>query len=395
MNLSGQHILLGVTGGIAAYKAPDLVRRLRQAGAEVRVVLTAGARAFVTPLTFQAVSHQPVHTDLLDPEAEAGMGHLELARWADRVIVAPASADAMARLAHGLAGDLLTTLCLATRAPITVCPAMNHIMWQSAATVANTEILRHRGMQILGPVDGPLAEGESGPGRLMEPADIVAALTVPGALTGQTVLITAGPTREPIDAVRFIANRSSGRMGFAVAAAAADAGAQVILIAGPTAQPTPPGVTRIDVETATDMHAATLSRAADSDLVIAAAAVADYRVARPADGKVRKADTPPSLELIPNPDVVRDVAEIVDGPFTVGFAAETHEVIDHARDKLTDKGLDMIAANQVGEGRGFEVSENTLEVLWQTGQQTIGPMPKERLGRALIALIGERFHATR
>ncbi|RZU99323.1 bifunctional phosphopantothenoylcysteine decarboxylase/phosphopantothenate--cysteine ligase CoaBC [Spiribacter vilamensis] len=395
MNLSGQHILLGVTGGIAAYKAPDLVRRLRQAGAEVRVVLTAGAQAFVTPLTFQAVSHQPVHTDLLDPEAEAGMGHLELARWADRVIIAPASADAMARLAHGLAGDLLTTLCLATRAPITVCPAMNHVMWQAAATVANTETLRRRGVDLLGPMDGPLAEGESGPGRLMEPADIVTALTVPGDLAGRAVVITAGPTREPIDAVRFIANRSSGRMGFAIAAAAAAAGARVILVAGPTALATPPGVTRIDVETAVEMHAAALHHAADSDLFIAAAAVADYRVAAPADHKVRKADAPPALELVPNPDIVREVAAMADGPFTVGFAAETHDVIDHARDKLTAKDLDMIAANQVGAGLGFEVGENTLEVIWPTGRKTLGPMTKERLGEALLALIGERFHAAR
>jgi phosphopantothenoylcysteine decarboxylase/phosphopantothenate--cysteine ligase len=393
MQLSGQNILLGVTGGIAAYKAPDLVRRLRQAGAEVRVVLTEGAQAFVTPLTFQAVSHLPVHTDLLDPAAEAGMGHLELARWADHVVIAPASADAIARLAHGLAGDLLTTLCLATRAPVTVCPAMNHVMWESAATSANIAILRERRMRILGPVDGPLAEGESGPGRLMEPADIVAALSTPGALDGRTLLMTAGPTREPIDAVRFIANRSSGRMGFAIAAAAAAAGARVTLVAGPTALPTPPGVTRIDVETALGMQAATLSRASDHELFIAAAAVADYRVATPADHKVRKSDAPPTLALTPNPDIVREVAALPGGPFTVGFAAETHDVLDHARAKLADKGLDMIAANQVGEGVGFEVSDNTLDVLWAAGHERLGPMPKERLAEALVTLIGAHYHA--
>jgi phosphopantothenoylcysteine decarboxylase/phosphopantothenate--cysteine ligase len=395
MSLSGQNILLGVTGGIAAYKAPDLVRRLRQAGAAVRVVLTTGAQAFVTPLTFQAVSHQPVHTDLLDPEAEAGMGHLELARWADRVIIAPASADAMARLAHGLAGDLLTTLCLATRAPLCICPAMNHVMWQSAATRANAETLQQRGMQLLGPVEGPLAEGESGPGRLMEPADIVAALDTPGSLQGRSVLVTAGPTREPIDAVRFIANRSSGRMGFAVAGAAAAAGATVTLIAGPSEQPTPPGVERIDVETATEMHAATLERAGDVELFIAAAAVADYRVAQPADHKVRKSDAPPTLSLVRNPDIVGDVAALPTAPFTVGFAAETHDVIDHARAKLTAKGLDMIAANRVGEGLGFEVSDNALDVLWAGGHQRLGPMAKDRLAAALIELIGAHCHADR
>lgn len=395
MSLSGQNILLGVTGGIAAYKAPDLVRRLRQAGAAVRVVLTTGAQAFVTPLTFQAVSHQPVHTDLLDPEAEAGMGHLELARWADRVIIAPASADAMARLAHGLAGDLLTTLCLATRAPLCICPAMNHVMWQSAATRANAETLQQRGMQLLGPVEGPLAEGESGPGRLMEPADIVAALDTPGSLQGRSVLVTAGPTREPIDAVRFIANRSSGRMGFAVAGAAAAAGATVTLIAGPSEQPTPPGVQRIDVETATEMHAATLERAGDVELFIAAAAVADYRVAQPADYKVRKSDAPPTLSLVRNPDIVGDVAALPTAPFTVGFAAETHDVIDHARAKLTAKGLDMIAANRVGEGLGFEVSDNALDVLWAGGHQRLAPMAKDRLAAALIELIGAHCHAER
>jgi len=395
MRLTDQNILLGVTGGIAAYKAPDLVRRLRESGARVRVVLTRGAQAFVTPLTFQAVSHEPVHTDLLDPEAEAGMGHLELARWADRVIIAPASADAMARLAHGLAGDLLTTLCLATRAPICVCPAMNHVMWQSAATAANAATLRDRGMQLLGPVDGPLAEGESGPGRLMEPGDIVAALDTPGALAGRSVVITAGPTREPIDAVRFIANRSSGRMGFAVAAAAARAGATVTLIAGPGQQPTPPGVQRIDVETATEMHAATLDRAREADLFIAAAAVADYRVAQPADHKVRKSDAPPTLTLQPNPDIVGDVAALPTPPFTVGFAAETHDVTDHARAKLEAKGLDMIAANQVGEGLGFEVSENTLDVLWASGHRRLGPLGKAQLAEALIELIGAHCHGPR
>ncbi|MEX0431252.1 bifunctional phosphopantothenoylcysteine decarboxylase/phosphopantothenate--cysteine ligase CoaBC [Spiribacter insolitus] len=395
MSLSGKRILLGVTGGIAAYKAPDLVRRLRDAGAEVRVVLTAGAEAFVTPLTFQAVSHQPVHTDLLDPDAEAGMGHIELARWADRIVIAPATADAMARIAHGLADDLLTTLCLATEAPITLCPAMNHVMWRAPATRANADLLQARGMVLLGPAEGPLAEGESGPGRLMEPRDIVDALSRPSALQNQSILITAGPTREPIDAVRFIANRSSGRMGFAIAAAAATAGSQVTLIAGPSALPTPPGVTRIDVETALEMHAATLTRAAEADIFVAAAAVADYRVAEPATNKVKKTDAPSSLPLTANPDIVRDVAAMPDGPFTLGFAAETDDLLEHARGKLAAKGLDMIAANQVGDGLGFDVDENRLEVLWTGGGATLGPMPKRRLAAALIELLGEHWHAAR
>ena len=395
MSLSGRRILLGVTGGIAAYKAPDLVRRLRDAGADVRVVLTAGAQAFVTPLTFQAVSHQPVHTDLLDPDAEAGMGHIELARWADHVVIAPATADAMARIAHGLADDLLTTLCLATEAPITLCPAMNHVMWRAAATRANADLLQSRGMTMLGPADGPLAEGESGPGRMMEPRDIVDALSGPSVLANRTILITAGPTREPIDAVRFIANRSSGRMGFAIAAAAAMAGARVTLIAGPSALPTPAGVTRVDVQTALEMHSATLSRAEAADIFVAAAAVADYRVAEPATGKVKKTDAPPSLQLTPNPDIVRDVAAMPDAPFTLGFAAETDDLIHHAQGKLNAKGLDMIAANRVGDGLGFEVDDNQLEVIWNGGGATLGPMPKRQLATALIKLLGEHWHAAR
>lgn len=401
MSLFAKRIVLGVSGGIAAYKAPDLVRRLRDAGAEVRVVLTQGAQAFITPLTFQAVSHQPVHTDLLDPEAEAGMGHLELARWADQIVIAPASADLLAKLAHGHANDLLTTLCLATEAPITLCPAMNHIMWQAPATEANIHTLETRGVHLLGPIEGPLAEGESGPGRLMEPLDIVAALNgaagaVPSvaALSDKRVLITAGPTREPIDPVRFLANRSSGRMGFAVAEAAARAGAQVTLVTGPSQLSAPRDVTRVDVETAEQMHREVLTRAAQADLFIAAAAVADYRVAAPADHKVKKTETAQHLELVPNPDILRDVAALSDGPFTVGFAAETQAIVDNARRKLTDKGLDLIAANAVGEQQGFDVSDNTLQVLWSDGQATLGPAPKTQIASELIELIGARLDAT-
>lgn len=394
MAVSAERIVLGVTGGIAAYKAPDLVRRLRDAGAEVRVVLTHGAQAFVSPLTFQAVSHQAVRTDLLDPEAEAGMGHLELARWADHVVIAPASADCLARLAAGLADDLLTTLCLATEAPITVCPAMNHVMWNAAATRDNLATLERRGIQFIGPDDGSLAEGEFGPGRLVEPTEIVRRLTAPesGPLAGHHVLITAGPTHEPIDPVRFIANRSSGRMGFAVAAAARQAGARVTLVAGPCEQATPPGVQRVDVETAMDMHQAVMAHVHECEVFIATAAVADYRVASPETQKLKKAAGPPSLALTLNPDILAEVAALPDGPFTVGFAAETHHLEDHARDKLTTKGLDMIAANQVGEGQGFGVPDNALSVLWRQGQQSLGPAPKSRLAHQLIALVGEKLH---
>lgn len=395
MNLSGKHIILGVSGGIAAYKSPDLVRRLREAGAVVRVVLTRGAEAFVTPLTFQAVSHQPVHTHLLDAEAETGMGHLELARWADQVVIAPATADFMARLAHGIADDLLTTLCLATEAPITLCPAMNHIMWQAQATQANSHVLVQRGVRMLGPIEGALAEGESGPGRLMEPRDIVSALqsaTSHPAISGKRILITAGPTHEPIDPVRFIANRSSGRMGFALAQAATHAGAQVTLVTGPVRLTTPAGVERIDVKTAEQMHDSVMQQVEQADIFIAAAAVADYRAQATADRKIKKSEAPKALQLTPNPDILQAVANLPNGPFTVGFAAETDSVREHAQAKLAQKRLDMIAANQVGDGIGFDVETNTLEVIWANGEQRLGPANKAQVAEALIQLIGERLN---
>lgn len=399
MTLVGERIILGVSGGIAAYKAPDLVRRLRERGAEVRVVLTRGAEAFITPLTFQAVSHQPVHSELLDPEAEAGMGHLELARWADRVLIAPASADLIARLAAGLADDLLTTLCLATEAPLIVCPAMNHIMWQAPATQANTQQLIDRSVTMLGPETGELAEGESGPGRLMEPSAIVSALealpqpAASTALAGRSILVTAGPTHEPIDPVRFIANRSSGRMGFAIAAAARGAGASVTLVAGPSALATPRGVERIDVETANQMHDAVMDNVGNCAVLIAAAAVADYRLEAPSEQKIKKSAQPTTLALVPNPDIVTAVADLADGPFTVGFAAETESALEHARDKRLTKGLDMIAANTVGPGQGFDVDDNCLTVLWGDQQRTLGPAAKTEVAKALIELIGEQLDA--
>ncbi|MCP1727856.1 phosphopantothenoylcysteine decarboxylase/phosphopantothenate--cysteine ligase [Natronospira proteinivora] len=395
-DLNGKNILLGVTGGIAAYKAPDLVRRLRERGATVQVVMTAGAEAFVTPMTFQAVSHRPVRTHLWDREAEMAMGHIELARWADRIVIAPATADFMARLAHGLADDLLSTLCLASEAPITFCPAMNPVMWAHPATRTNLATLESRGAAFIGPADGPMAENESGPGRLVEPEEIARQLdgSGEGPLSGKTVLITAGPTREAVDPVRYLSNRSSGRMGFAVAEAAARAGAQVKLVTGPVHLPTPAGVERVDVETAEEMRQAVTDRAASADVFIAAAAVADYRVPRIAEHKLKK-DTDGELHEIPlerNPDILAEVAAMTDKrPFSVGFAAETRDLEKHARKKLERKKLDLIAANLVGRDRGFDREENELLLLDQQGSQALGAGSKRALAGKLIAEIAARL----
>jgi phosphopantothenoylcysteine decarboxylase/phosphopantothenate--cysteine ligase len=395
-SLANKHVLLGVTGGIAAYKAAELTRRLRDAGADVRVAMTAAAREFVTPLTFQALSGNPVHTDLLDPRAEAAMGHIELARWADCVLVAPASADFIARLAHGLADDLLATLCLATDAPVALAPAMNRVMWSNPATQANCDTLNSRAVRLFGPGAGDQACGEEGPGRMLEPDALVAMLAetfVSGELAGLKVLITAGPTREAIDPVRYISNRSSGRMGFALARAATEAGANVTLVSGPVTLPTPANVTRIDVETAEDMCAAVLQKS--PDIVIACAAVADYRPAKTATRKIKKSGQPFSLEMIPNPDVVAAVTAMARPPFTVGFAAETEDLTTHAQTKLTVKQLDMIAANLVGVGRGFECEDNALEVFWPGGHQSLPSASKAQLARDLIGLIARRYRLQR
>jgi phosphopantothenoylcysteine decarboxylase/phosphopantothenate--cysteine ligase len=409
---SPKRIVLGVTGGIAAYKAPDLVRRLRERGAEVQVVLSAGAQHFVQPLTFQAVSHLPVRSDLWDREAEMAMGHLEIARWAELVLIAPATADALARLATGQASDLLSTLCLATKAPLVVAPAMNWRMWQHPATQANVAALAARGVRILGPASGPLAEGESGMGRMLEPAEIAglvmgsagAARGAPGAssaveasgeldgsLDGKRVIVTAGPTREPIDPVRFLTNRSSGKMGFAVAAAAAEAGAKVLLVAGPVQLPTPAGVERIDVETAAEMHGAVMARLKDCDLFIGAAAVSDYTPATPSAHKIKKLSAHMELMLERTPDILGAVAASAPRPFCVGFAAETDELDLHARAKLRDKQLDMVAANKVGGGQAFDRDDNALTVYWRDGKQELPLAPKPALARDLIALIAERM----
>ncbi len=415
--LAHKRILLGVTGGIAAYKSVDLTRRLREAGAETQVAMTPAATAFVTPLTFQAVSGRPVRTELLDANAEAGMGHIELARWANLILIAPASADFIARLAHGLANDLLSTLCLATDRPIALAPAMNRLMWQNPATQDNCRLLARRGVTLWGPGVGEQACGEIGAGRMLEPLElrnlvvhmigvreqsaespprtplVEPALLAPHDLQGLTVLLTAGPTREALDPVRFISNRSTGRMGFAVAEAAALAGARVMLVSGPVSLKTPPGVERMDVESAVEMHAAVMQRVRQADIFIATAAVADYRAASPADQKIKKTRDALTLELVRNPDILTEVAALRSHrPFTVGFAAETHDVVHYAEDKRRRKNLDLIAANQVGvAGSGFESEQNELHVLWEGGEKVLPLADKTLLGQQLVALIAERY----
>ena len=397
--MQGKRILLGVTGGIAAYKSAELVRRLRERGADVQVVMTAAAREFIGPLTFQALSGRPVRTDLWDSAAEAAMGHIELARWAEAVLVAPATADFIARLAQGRADDLLATLCLASAAPIAVAPAMNRLMWANAATVANIEKLRVRGVQILGPAEGAQACGEVGEGRMLEPTELAerleALLPATGPLRGRRVLITAGPTRERIDPVRFISNRSSGKMGFAVAQAAREAGAEVVLVSGPVALPTPPGVRRVDVETAEAMHAAVEAEVASADIFISTAAVADYRPAHPSGQKIKKTSERLQLEMERTIDVLASVAARPNRPFVVGFAAETESVEHNARAKLLRKNLDMIAANEVSHTKGFDCEDNHLIVLWREARRDLGAGPKIALARELVQLIANSYAEAR
>jgi phosphopantothenoylcysteine decarboxylase / phosphopantothenate---cysteine ligase len=392
--MQGKRILLGVTGGIAAYKSPDLVRRLRERGAEVQVVMTKAAGEFVTPMTFQAVSGRPVRADLWDPAAEAAMGHIELARWAELVIIAPATAGFLARLATGQADDLLTTLCLATEAPIAVAPAMNRIMWANPATQANIATLSQRCVGVFGPAAGDQACGEVGEGRMLEPLEIIdrmdTLLAPSGPLRGKRVLITAGPTRERIDPVRFISNRSSGKMGFAVAQAARSAGAEVILVSGPVSLPTPPGVQRIDCESAVDMLNAVLKEVGKADVFISTAAVADYKPARPADQKIKKASDRMDLEMERTTDILATVAAGPERPpLVVGFAAETEAVEQNARTKLLKKNLDMIAANEVGDDKVFECDDNHLIVLSRTARHDLGSASKCALAQRLVALIAE------
>jgi phosphopantothenoylcysteine decarboxylase/phosphopantothenate--cysteine ligase len=393
-------ILLGVSGGIAAYKSVELVRRLRERGSEVQVVMTAAAQAFVTPLTFQAVSGRPVRSALLDPEAEAGMDHISLARWADRVLVAPASAHLIARLAHGLADDLLTTLILASTAPLALAPAMNHRMWLHPATQANCNLLRARGATLIGPDWGDQACGETGPGRMAEPAALVERLLAADAessqsLAGRRVLLTAGPTREAIDPVRYVGNRSSGKMGYALATALAELGAAVTVVSGPATASAPAGFELVSAESALEMQQAVMARVGDCQLFVAAAAVADYRPEIKAGAKLKKDADAMTLRLVRNPDILAAVAALPSPPFTVGFAAETDDLEAHATQKLAAKGLDMIAANRVGGGTGgFESDDNALLVLWPDGRRELPMMPKPPLAMALAKLIAERYAAS-
>ncbi|MCK7597948.1 bifunctional phosphopantothenoylcysteine decarboxylase/phosphopantothenate--cysteine ligase CoaBC [Microbulbifer sp. CAU 1566] len=397
-SLADKRILLGVTGGIAAYKSADLVRRLQDCGATVRVVMTAGAQEFVRPLTFQALSGNPVHTDLLDPAAEAAMGHIELAKWADVILIAPASASCMARLAAGMADDLLTTLCLASEAPLVLAPAMNQAMWRHPATQANAQTLVSRGVALLGPGAGSQACGDVGPGRMLEPLEIVDQLSSriapPQVMRGKKVTITAGPTREALDPVRYLSNHSSGKMGFAIAAAAARAGAEVTLIAGPVRLDTPAGVKRVDVVSTEDMHQAAEQAADDCDLFIASAAVVDFRPAVIAAQKIKKEDGNDSdvLQLVKNPDIVAAIAGRSERrPFVVGFAAETEKVVEHAQGKLARKNLDMIIANDVSDpAGGFNSDRNQVTVIDKAGQHTLPAALKTELANELIALIAAK-----
>ena len=393
--MQGKRILLGVTGGIAAYKGADLVRRLVEHGAQVQVVMTSAAREFITPTTLQALSGRAVRTDLWDRDAEAAMGHIELARWAELVLVAPASADFLARLAHGLADDLLTTLCLATDAPIAVAPAMNQLMWRNAATRANVELLTARGVHLIGPGVGEQACGEHGPGRLLETTEIVAQiaplLASVGPLTGRRVLLTAGPTRECIDPVRFVSNRSSGKMGFAMAQAMREAGAEVVLVSGPVSLPTPAGVRRVDVESCEQMYAAVQRELPGTAIFVGTAAVADYRPVACAEQKIKKTSETLALELTRTTDILSQVSASAQRPFMVGFAAETNSVEHYARAKLLAKNLDLIAANEVGHAKAFDCDENSLLVLWRGGRVELPVASKRELARALTGVIIEQY----
>jgi phosphopantothenoylcysteine decarboxylase/phosphopantothenate--cysteine ligase len=403
--LAGRHILLGVCGGIAAYKTPELVRRLRERGADVQVVMTENAHRFVTPVTLQAVSGRPVRADLWDEAAEAAMGHIELARWADLLLIAPATADILSRLAAGRADDLLTTLRLATRAPLVVAPAMNHVMWEHPATRRNLAALVQDGCTVLGPDSGAQACGEFGPGRMVEPEAIAAALTerlgapaaprLPGALDGRRVLVTAGPTREAIDPVRYISNHSSGKQGYAVAAAAAAAGAQVTLVSGPVNLAPPEGVEVVRVTSAMEMDDAVQARLAGCEVFIGVAAVADYRPGVAAGEKIKK--TPANrggmtLALVENPDIIAGVAASAARPFVVGFAAETHEALPHAREKRVRKGMDMIVVNDVSRPDiGFNTDENDVTVIWDGGEERLPKGPKSAIAAAIVERIEREF----
>ncbi len=397
--LNGKHILLGVTGGIAAYKSAELVRRFNDVGAEVRVVMTKNATAFISSLTLQAVSGKPVRSDIFDETAEAGMGHIELARWADAVIVAPATAGFAARLAHGFADDLLTTLCLATEVPIAIAPSMNRVMWSNPATQYNISLLRERGVNVIEPDSGDQACGENGPGRMLEPmviVDHVGNLFGNALLAGVNVLITAGSTWEAIDPVRGITNLSSGKMGFAIAEAAVQGGAEVTLVAGPTTQPLPHSVHHVfSITDAQEMFAAVMDRIDEQDIFIAVAAVSDYRPRQESTNKIKKEiNEILSLEFVRNPDILKEVKQHSPTVFSVGFAAETDNLLPAARKKLLSKGADMIAANSViGETSALGSDRNTLHVIDRSGVTTLGPALKTKIAEKLVEEIATRYHA--
>jgi len=393
--LTGKRILLGVTGGIAAYKAATLLRKLRQYGAEVRVVMTHNACQFITPLTMQALSGKPVHTNLLDMETESAMSHIDLARWPDLVLIAPSSANFIARYSNGFAEDLLSTLCLATSSPVMLAPTMNQQMWQNPATQENLKKLRTRGITIIGPADGDQACGENGLGRMLEPEEItrlVAKSFEVNILSGSRLLITARPTREAIDPVRYISNHSSGRMGYAVAMAGIEAGAEVSLISGPVNLSAPSRVELINVVSTAEMYSAVMQKVGSTDIFISAAAVADFSLQTIAYKKIKKSSGAFELSLQKNPDILAEVAALNSPPFTVGFAAETENIELNAQAKLRSKRLDMIAANQVGQGLGFDSEMNTLTVFWGNEKKQMQKASKTRLARILITLIADRYN---
>jgi len=395
MQLENTNIILGITGGIAAYKTPDLVRKLVAKGADVRVVMTKSAKEFVSPLALQAVSGNLVSDDLLDKDAEAAMGHIELARWADKLLVAPATANFMAKLTHGLADDLLSTLCLATPAPICIAPAMNQQMWFADATQANLKILRQRGIQFLGPAQGEQACGDIGPGRMLEPqeiADLLTQQTPEQVLAGKRITITAGPTREEIDPVRYLSNHSSGKMGYALAIAAQELGATVTLISGPVNLLPPAKVLTVPVSSAQQMYDAVMQTTHNCDIFVGCAAVADYRIQQKTDQKIKKSDSELTLTFIKNPDILSDVAHLVNAPFTLGFAAETQNLREYALGKLQRKKLNMIAANDVSDSTiGFNSEQNALTVFWSKGEKKLDVADKQLLARQLMRLVTQRY----
>jgi len=407
MSIANKNVLLGVTGGIAAYKAPDLVRKLTALGANVRVVLTDSAAEFVSPLSLQAVSGNPVHQHLLDPAAEAAMGHIELAKWADILLIAPATANTLAKLAHGMADDLLTTLYLATTATVFIAPAMNQQMWKAHATTNNLDILRKHNVQFIGPASGEQACGDVGAGRMEEPltiAEFINATFVAEtelamqlrALEGVNITITAGPTREPLDPVRYISNHSSGKMGFAIAEAAALAGANVTLVAGPVSLATPALCDRKNVISADEMLSTCEALVPSTDIFISTAAVADYKAANVADNKIKKTGDELTLTFVKNPDILATVSARKDRPFCVGFAAESQDVEAYARGKLAKKNLDMIAANDItAEGLGFNSDKNALHVIWRDGDEKLPATSKAELATQLLAIVAKQYVATR